>query len=189
MPLESAHQFAVQINDEFGLNLSSLGVVMAETEKIYLDKIAPGIHEDLYTSTHPERFWIHGDISSSGAHITLLYGLVKPAYQYKGLVDHLLADVLPTHMTVSHVTSFASPYADEDYACLVAKIEKSEALVRSNDRLRYLPHVDTFPEWEPHVTLAYVRKDRAEHWIERLNAALDGRRLVIDHINYGKERL
>lgn len=189
MQTESAHRFAVQINDEFGINLNKLGCVMAKTEGIPLAKFARGIEEDLYTSPDPEKYWIHGDISSESAHLTLLYGLIKPAYEYPELVDHLIADTLPKAVRVAGVKFFPSSFEEEPYACIIASIQKTEALVHTNDRLRYLPHVSTFPEWEPHITLAYVRKGTEEHWISVLNEHLTGVQVPITGVTYGKERL
>jgi hypothetical protein len=40
----------------------------------------------------------------------------------------------------------------------------------SVDRLSLLPHIDTFPEYKPHVSLAYIRADQVDHWQWALEA-------------------
>lgn len=188
MTVESAHLFAVQIKEEFGIDLSKLGCVMAELGPLDLLHYAPEIEKDLYVSPNPDHSWIKGDVASGGAHVTLLYGLLRPAYEYGDLIEHMVADVLPKYVVWGRVGYFESPFPDEPYACIRVEIEKTEALVRTNDRLRYLPHVETFPEWVPHVTLAYVKKGTEKKWVEILTARLEGTRSTIESLNFGSPR-
>jgi hypothetical protein len=61
-------------------------------------------------------------------------------------------------------------------------------LAEGNARLRLLPHIDTFPSYRPHVTLAYIKKDKParKKWVDALGEQFNGKRLTIDpKINYG----
>lgn len=159
------------IMKKLGIDTKNLGAVMMPIFDVQLfgdnrgNLLDP---EDLYTSPDPAKFWIKGDVTHK-AHVTLLYGLLTPAYEQKGSVDKVLRGwEYPDRLEVSEVTVFPSPYEDEKYGCVVAKLD-SEEIREAHSRLSYLPHVDTHPRYDPHVTLAYVNEDVAEEWAEVLS--------------------
>ena len=169
--MKSIHQFAdLLARDDIYVN--NLGCVMLPVEDIMLidgtrkNFLDP---EDLYTSPDPEKFWIKGDVTHK-AHVTLLYGLLAPAYEIKEFVDAVLEDwERPWHFDSPEVVAFDSPTPDtEPYKCIVAKVMSPE-LIEAHQRLSFLPHVNTHPEYQPHITLAYVKEDKAEHWVDVLN--------------------
>lgn len=196
---ESAHQFP-GVHYALGINLSKLGCIMADVEPIeVLDYAADaGLDptRDLYVSPKlAERHWINGAVAETGAHVTLLYGLMQPGPVWREHVDELLADVDLATVTVDHVGIFDSPYPDEPYKCIVAHLRITPELARAHARLSYLPHVDTFPEYRAHVTLAYVKdqpagvdwaRTTAEAWVRALQSALRDAPLPVTGIDYGR---
>ncbi|WP_119697013.1 2'-5' RNA ligase family protein [Microbacterium halotolerans] len=197
---ESIHRFA-GVTGALGIEVSELGCIMADVEPIpvtrYLASALPNPWGDLYVSPRrEERFWIDGAVGETGAHVTLLYGLLQPGPVWREHVDVLLADVDLSTVTVDHVGVFDSPYEDERYKCIVAHLQLTPALRRAHTRLSYLPHVNTFPEYRAHVTLAYVKDEPAvgavwgglsipELWAGYLDQDLAGRELRVSGINYG----
>lgn len=172
MPPESAHNFAVQLQQEFGINYSNLGAVMLNVETINILKLAPGIEKDLYFSEHPYRPWLAGDVASREAHVSLRYGLLRPAYESRESIDLLLADTTPKKVHLEAIEIFQTPFHDEEYSCIVARVRRTRDLVLAHDRLGYLPHVTTFPEYKPHVTLAYVDRTKVTRWAQILQEKL-----------------
>ena len=195
---ESAHRFP-DVHAALGINLSDLGCIMAEVEHIEVTDYArdAGLDptRDLYVSPNlAERFWINGAVAETGAHATLLYGLMQPGPVWREHVDALLADVDLGRVTVKHVGIFDSPYPDEPYKCIVAHLEITPELAKAHARLSYLPHINTFPGYQAHVTLAYVKDQpsgvdwaatTAEAWVRTLNAVLRDAPLRVTGIDYG----
>jgi len=103
----------------------------------------------------------------------------------------------PLALQTHHIEVFPSPYPADDpdgagaYACIVAVIRLSDELIEAHQRLSLLPHVDTFPVYKAHVTLAYVKADRAPHWQRTLQElspifTVDTSRHPLG-LDYGKE--
>ena len=87
---------------------------------------------------------------------------------------------------IDNVGSF--PSRDGDAVPIVAHVKLSDALVEGNNRLKLLPHIDTFPEYRPHITLAYVKNspDIVNKWVKSLGKVFGGTTLSVkDNINYG----
>jgi hypothetical protein len=172
MPTKSIHEFD-DLMKELDIDTANLGCVMLPVEPFDIfgegrDQILDV--EDLYASNNPERWWVNGDVSDI-AHITLLFGLITPSFQQKEVVDKVLETWdRPEYLIPERITFFPSPYEDEDYAAIVVEIE-DEHLIEAHQRLSYLPHVNTYPVYRAHMTIAYVRKASAQRWMDVLNKA------------------
>lgn len=159
-----------------GIDVNKLGAVMLPVN------FRPGVvssgydsgalnQDDLYTAADPAHFWIKGDVSGDGAHVTLLYGLLTPAYDQPDTIYKLLRGwVRPAWLPIATFDVFPSNLPGENYSCIVAKIgDRDGALQEARGLLQYLPHVDTFPEYLPHATVAYVKPAAVDFWLEYLN--------------------
>ncbi len=178
----SAHNYK-QIYDALNIDLGALGVVMLDLEAIEVS-----IDEsNLYYSPDPAKFWIQGDVTDR-LHVTLLYGLLKPAAEWKDHIDLLLEDINIPSVVIDYVSFFDSPYEDEPYYCVVAHLKISDELKAANSQLQYLPHINTFPEFKAHATLFYIKKDKVvlDNLIKNLNNRLMRKELAVTSINYGK---
>lgn len=188
---KSIHEFS-DLMKELTIDVNQLGAVMLPTEPF--DIFGDGRDElldasDLYASNDPAKFWIQGDVSEK-AHITLLYGLLMHPYvePMKTAVDTVLADwERPEYLIPERVTIFPSRDKEEpDYAAIVVEIE-DEHLMEAHRRLSYLPHVNTFPEYRAHMTLCYVKLDKAQWWMDILNLAVMNI-VVKDGLDYGEDK-
>lgn len=184
-----------------GINLSTLGCVMLDTEPIeiptyIIQRYDDGsqvnyntwIEEMLYKAKDSSRFWIDGWVGAS-PHLTLLYGLLETAKNYKWHIDQVLNGWNMPSISIKEVGYFESPYADEEYYCIVGHIETTDALIEGHQRLELLPHVNTFGGYKPHVTIAYIKKDERfrDDLIGQLNMELVGKEISVlkDGINLG----
>lgn len=156
--MTSAHDFE-EVYTDLGIDLKTLGCVMLGTEAPDTSFIDEG---DLYYAKDPDLFWVNGR-AEGNSHITLKYGLlnsVRRKHVYK-VIDGL---PLPGRLVGNGIMKFDSPYPDEPYECIVLAIDTdpdniySAMLMDLHSNLNYLPHINTFPDYKPHVTLAYVRK-------------------------------
>lgn len=142
-----------------GINISALGCVMLNVEPVDLSMLPD---EWGYTTRDPARKYISG-VQRGGQHITLLYGLLHNANTIREHVDEVLDGVTFEGLAVECLDVFDSPYPDEDYKCIVGRLHdkwgnEPGCLVDAHARLSMLPHIDTFPTYKPHVTLAYVKR-------------------------------
>lgn len=150
--MASAHDFQT-VYDDLGIDLKTLGCVMLGTETPDTSFIKD---EDLYYANDPKLFWINGR-AGGNSHITLKYGLLNSVRQehVNAVIDGL---TLPERLHGNGLVKFDSPYPDEPYECIVLAISTVGSLMDLHSHLNYLPHINTFPDYKPHVTLAYVRK-------------------------------
>ena len=146
------------IHDALGINTSDLGCVMLDFKTLVINPIPDSW---LYTSDNPEHFWIKGWVGDY-AHVTLLYGLLKPASEWENYVLKLLGDWEPVACESTKIIRFESPYHDEKYVCLAAELHVSDEILDAYRRLSFLPHIDTFTPYRPHVSLAYVKEEYAD---------------------------
>lgn len=189
MSTKNIHEFP-ELMQRIGINPGELGAVMLPVESF--DIFGEGRDtkldtSDLYVSENPKFWWVNGDVSDK-AHITLLYGLLTPAYEQKENVDEVLADWdRPEYFAPQRVTFFPSP-TDEKYAAIVVEIDQEDPfLLDAHARLSYLPHVDTYAIYKPHFTLAYVRLEAAQHWMDVINDA-QFHIYVKEGLDYGENR-
>jgi 2'-5' RNA ligase len=95
----------------------------------------------------------------------------------------MLSDWEPEPITIDHIEVF--PY--EGYACVVAAVAVTDNLLEARSRLSLLPHIDLFPEYKPHITIAYV--EGSDEQIKKFAANFDylvGTTLKPKHVDYGE---
>ncbi len=187
----SAHQFK-EVYQWLGVDLSKLGCLMLDTEPISIDHWIGQDSQTSYLTGFPlyyaenEKFWIKGYVGKE-AHMTLLYGLMTEAKNYQPHIEKILADWKLDTVKIADIGYFDSPYEDEPYYCIVAHIEVNDALLEGHQRLEFLPHINTFTGYKPHITIAYIKKD--ENWRDSFIADLKkefiGKELQIIGLNYG----
>lgn len=182
----SANDFP-HVYASLGINVNKLGVVMADTEPIDVLELVTKGEDDLYRSADKEKFWIRGDVASTGAHVTLLYGLLQHGTKLKAEINEVLRDWSLDTVTIEKLGIFDSPYDDEPYKCIVAHIKVTPELLEGHARLELLPHINTFLKYRPHVTLAYVKEGAEKRWLRELGNGLIGKKLAVTQINLGTE--
>lgn len=189
--MKNAHNFK-EIYEMLGYNLSKLGCLMLDTEPIkteYYEMMQDGTtaYFPEYRAKNKDRFWIDGYVADRTPHLTLFYGFLNEAGCYKKHIEILLADVDISEVKIKDIGFFDSPYEDEPYYCIVAHIEKTPELIEANNRMKFLPNIHTFPEYSPHITIAYIEKSEVvrDRFIDHLKKDLIGKSLKVVGLNYG----
>lgn len=186
-----AHDYK-EIYEMLGYNLSKLGCLMLDTEPIKTDYYR--IMQDGVTAYFPEykaknkeRFWIDGYVADKTPHLTLFYGFLQEAGCYKKHIEILFKEERIETVKIEDISFFESPYEDEPYYCIVAKVEKTPELLEAHNKLTLLPNIQTFPEYKPHITIAYIIKNEIirDDFIEHLKKELVGKELKITGLNFG----
>jgi hypothetical protein len=121
----------------------------------------------------------------AGAHV-LREGLTpneSAGVSQRESVDELLDGLDLSSVAVQDVGYFPGQFG-LPYACVIAHVSSPD-LIEANRRLRFLPHVDTFLDYRPHVSLAYVHADDRDSAVATLSDSLVGLTLAARGVNYG----
>lgn len=184
----SAYQFKT-VYEDLGYDLGKLGCIMLD---IIPGDLATRIQEiispdDLYTPNDPTDHFT--GVVGGEPHVTLMYGLLRTGTELNKHVMTVLEQgrILPSNIEVERVDYFESRREDEPYYCIVAHLKVTPELQEANERLKFLPHINTFPGYQPHMTLAYIRKDEElrDSAVAYLNATLSGQVFQVAGINLG----
>lgn len=178
----NANQFP-DIYTALGIDLTKLGVVMLDVDPITVTDLVTNGKSDLYESSNPDHFWIQGAVAESQAHTTLLYGLLSR--DWKPLIDIVLTGWTPPPLEVESIGAFESTFSEEPYSCIVAHIKPTPELLEGHKRVSLLPHINTYTEYRPHLTLAYVKVEAKDRWLKELGTFLNGKSLTVNKLNYG----
>lgn len=112
-------------------------------------------------------------------HITVKYGLhdTDPAP-----VQKILENAGPITAKVKGVSIFP---ASESGGADVVKLDiESKDLTRLNKEIAALPHTDTFPKYQPHITLAYVKPGEGKKWAGKLIPGLSGKTITFGSVTF-----
>lgn len=184
----SSHKFE-SVYKDLGIDVDTLGCIMIDVKPSASMMDADSEVKDiLYTSKDPKRKWIKGWVVGDTAHVTLLYGLLGNGHTWKKQVDKVIGDWSIKTVEIDHIDHFESQYEDEPYYCIVAHIKVSEKLLEGHERLQFLPHIDTFTGYKPHMTIAYIKKDKKilNETIKWMNDMWQGKQLKVEEgLNYG----
>ena len=167
----SSYQFQ-PIYKQLGIDTKKLFAVMLDIDSSGIE--LPEIPEEyLYTSKDPKKSWIKGYVAKEGMHCTLLYGLLENV-QIDQVKEVLKGWTVPK-LQITNISKFDSKDG-EDYYCVIGEVDITPELTEGHDRLEFLPHINTFPGYKAHVTLAYIKKDNdiLEEVINELSDKLTG---------------
>lgn len=179
----NSNQFP-DVYNALGIDLTKLGVVMLDVDPFPVTELVTDGEADLYESDNPNHFWIRGAVAESTAHTTLLYGLLSR--ELKPFINTVLTGWTIPPLEVEGIGSFESTFPEEPYSCIVAHIKPTPELLEGHKRVSLLPHINTYTEYQPHLTLAYVKVEAREKWLAELGEFLRGRELTVNRINYGE---
>ncbi len=184
----SLNAYNLKCLTDLGVSIPKLGCVMLDVEPLDIKGAIPP--EWAYTSQNPNLGHVSG--IQTQAHITLLFGLLHNANAIRPAIDEVLDGWEPGYIYTQHIAAFPSPMEDEPYSCIIAEIALTPSISDAHARLSLLPHIDTHPTYRPHLTIAYVHKDRQRDAIDAVRRALGTRDIFIRAelkpigLNYGE---
>jgi len=126
---------------------------------------------ELYDSVDPE--WSDGALETD-PHVTVLYGLTK---HEAAPVAKAIADHGPVTVTLGKMSLFES----EDYDVLKIDVESPE-LRALNAKLSKLPNENSFPDYKPHMTIAYLKKGEGKKYVG--NDTFEGQKVTFDTMTF-----
>lgn len=168
-----------ELYDDIDIDTDDLGCIMLNLEPMKVLEHVKGLEDEVFENPKFDQGAIPAE---TVPHVTLLYGLLENGNKWKDKVDLLLKDWKLESVKIDHVGFFETP---DSYA-IVAHLEKTDELVDGHERLTLLPHVNTFSEYLPHMTLAYVKLEaNPEPWVKALGKVYNGKTVKASGINYG----
>lgn len=145
------------------------------------DSIQDEIEEDdLYLGGEGES----GFGKETEPHVTILYGIHNDVPNED--VEKLIDKVKEPSISLDKVSSFTN----EKFDVLKFDVE-SKGLHKYNKEFKTLPHTSTFPDYHPHVTIAYLKKGKAEKYVKLLNdrepVSVEAEKIVYSKANGDKK--
>jgi hypothetical protein len=174
------------VYDKMGIVVQDLGCVMLDVSPIKVSDVVP--EDDLFQFDPDAPDYLKGYVSEQTAHVTLLYGFMESAQTYQPYIDELLHGLPLNSVKIDEVSFFPGKTPDDvSYYVLIAKVEVTDELKEANARMKMLPHIDTFPDYKPHITLAYIKGNDAlrDKHISALNERLAGQPIAAIGLDYG----
>lgn len=170
----SARDFP-DLYSDLDIDPANLGCIMIDTKTLDVAKFITNAQDDLADENSLE--------AEKEAHVTLLYGLLENGNKWKDKVDALLKGWNMDSVLIDEVDYFD---LGQSYA-IVAHIKKTDEIIDGHERLTLLPHINTFSEYKPHLTLAYVKHRQliADKWVEALGNEYNGKMIKCVGLNYG----
>jgi hypothetical protein len=119
------------------------------------NKLADQIEEsDIYTE---EGYGIETE-----PHVTLLYGFEPEVEESE--IKKIIDEIDFSSVKINK----ASLFENEDYDVLKFTASSPELFV-ANKKLKVLPHQNDYPDYKPHLTLAYLKSGRGKKYVEKFS--------------------
>lgn len=131
------------------------GCVMVDVPVSNWDEITSYIDpEDVYTGDDDT----HG--IQENPHVTILYGLHKEvtSEMVKSVFEGFTKDI---NIEVNGIGIFEN----KDYDVVKFNVNPDGALQELHNKLSELPNSNSFPDYKPHITLAYIKKGLGKKYI------------------------
>ena len=172
-----------EIYAKLGIDTHQLGCVMLEVDKLEVHDLVP--EDELYFSENIE--YAQGIVSEWGLpHVTLLYGFMQNAQDWKEHIDTLLEGVDLSNVIIESVDTFENMDEETPYSYYVAKVKPTEDLLAAHANLQKLPHIDSYPDYIPHITLFYAKRndELKPQLLDELNERFAGKKIVTKELVY-----
>jgi 2'-5' RNA ligase len=163
-----------------GIDTGRLGCIMFKTEPIVISDVIS--EADYYYSD--TKSYVKGNVSEDVPHVTLLYGLMRSGVELEQHVRTVLTGWVLGSVKIDRVSFFYGE--SSEYITIVAMVAVSDELREAHARLSLLPHINTFDEYRPHITLAYVSSSAPwQRYVSELNDLLAGTSITTVSIDLG----
>lgn len=185
--MPETNNFAATALMRLGVDPTNLGCVM-------LDVVLPDIYKQVLS---PEWAYYSSILKyvngyNGKGHITLLYGLLLNASTNRDLIDGVMEGwVKPEIVLFDTFDVFEGNDGVADYGAIILKSSEGRTggqdiaeLHDANYRLGKLPHVRSFPDYNPHITIGYVQKQFIEQALTELRMREPRSMSTLD-LNYG----
>ena len=170
--LKKYSQFMLILEDKSG-TMYEYGCLMLHVTFPNWDKFVGNINKDYLFEPENERYGIETD-----PHITILYGIHKDVDDDQ--VISMFSDIKKSDFDLE--STGIDCFYNKDYDVLKMNV-KSDKLNELNRLATELPHTSTYPDYRPHITIAYLTKGMCNRYVDlNFNMKINN----IDKIVYSK---
>jgi 2'-5' RNA ligase len=170
--LKRYSEFMSILEDKSG-TMYEYGCLMLHTNFPNWSGFVGNINKDELYDPNNERYGIETE-----PHITILYGIHKEVDDDQ--VIAMFSDIKKSDFDLE--VNGLDCFYNKDYDVLKMNI-KSEKLNELNNLAKKLPHTSTYPDYKPHITVAYLTKGNGNNYVD-LNFKMKIN--TIDKIVYSK---
>ena len=170
--LKRYSEFMSILEDKSG-TMYEYGCIMLYATFPNWDKFTGGIDKNLLFDPENERYGVETE-----PHITILYGIHKEVDDEQ--VIAMFSDIKKSDFDIE--ANGLDCFYNKDYDVLKMNI-KSEKLNELNKLASTLPHTSAYPDYKPHITVAYLTKGNGNKFVD-LNFKMKIN--TIDKIVYSK---
>jgi 2'-5' RNA ligase len=143
-------------NDKYDYGCVMLFLDVPKKEWVKLQDLIDN-EDDLYFEENNDGFGRENE-----PHVTILYGIHADVPDED--VEKLIKEIKEPKIELKKVSTFKN----EKFDVLKFDVE-SEDLQKLNKKFKTLPHTSTYPDYHPHVTIAYMNKGVSDQYIKALN--------------------
>ena len=103
-------------------------------------------------------------------HITLIYGIHHDEILDEGNIFKMIKDIPTLKFSVKEIGVFEND--DKPYDVVKFDIDPTKTLTNAREKFLELPNTQTFPDYHPHMTIAYVKKGKGKKYRRILKKSL-----------------
>jgi len=175
------NEFGDKIKGLMGLNenkkkVNGFGCVMLYVDFPEFKDIQSKINkDDLYDDPNDDSFKFE-----KHPHLTLLYGL------HKEVTDQQIKDIVSKFEFDNIYIKNISLFKNDDFEVLKFEVDKEKYLINCNKELSKLPNTNDYPKFNPHITVAYLKKGKGDKYVKMfkgLNYELKSTKIVYSKID------
>lgn len=146
-----------QKEDEKTYGCVMLEAKVPDWEEMHIGGIDP---KDVYTKPYDDSFGLE-----KTPHVTVIYGIHEDEIDPEIIFDVIQKKMEPLTVTIDKIGIFET----DDYDVVKYDVPVVKKLKKfRNLFLKSFPNTQTFPEYHPHVTLAYVKPGEGKKYVKKL---------------------
>lgn len=98
-------------------------------------------------------------------HITVILGVHHDDIVDKNIIYNIIKDIPEMSFKLNEIGIFDNTKDDSKlYDVVKFDIKPSQSLLNARDKFMELPNTQTFPDYEPHMTICYVKKGEGKKY-------------------------
>jgi len=137
---------------------------------VMLDAKIPRWKEDHMEGIDPKDVYIKPYDDSHGLednpHVTVIYGIHEDEIAPEVIMDVIEREMEPVTVTITNISIFNN----DEYDVVKYDVPVTEQLKKYRDLFeRDFPNTQTYPEYHPHITLAYVKPGEGKKYVSELD--------------------
>lgn len=159
---QSLNEWLNEQKDEKTYGCVMMDADMKDWEDNHISGIDP---KDVYRKPYDDSFGLEDN-----PHVTVLYGIHEDEIDPEVIYDVIQNEMEPVTVTVDNISIFPG----DEYDVVKYDIPVTDQLKQYREKFekRY-PNTQTFPEYHPHMTLAYVKPGEGQKYVKKLDEPFD----------------